>query len=336
MKKLIAILSIIFILITPLNVYGYSQNANGVDISNNNGTVDFNSIKANNINTVIIKATEGVSYVDNKLNTNYNSARALGFNIGFYHFFSNYTDPSQQAIDFYNAIKGYSYNIYPVLDVETNKLGVSREVMTNRVIQFLQTFKTLSGQDCIIYTYSSFINESLDYYKLIDYQLWIASYGSYYSVPSVWASNVCGWQYTDSLYINNKRFDGNNFGDRIYLGNKYSNTVSTYNTTDPQYILSKWSWKGWVKQFQSCTGSYVDGITGPITLSKCPTLRYGATGESVKRLQEVLQASGYWGCIPDGIFGEYTARCVIDFQYRHGLSTDGIVGRQTWRKILGI
>jgi len=38
----------------------------------------------------------------------------------------------------------------------------------------------------------------------------------------------------------------------------------------------------------------------------------------------------------DGIFGEKTRAAVIDFQASRGLSGDGIVGQNTWRKLLGL
>jgi len=36
----------------------------------------------------------------------------------------------------------------------------------------------------------------------------------------------------------------------------------------------------------------------------------------------------------DGVFGAQTKAAVLRFQYNAGLSTDGIVGRNTWNKIL--
>lgn len=38
----------------------------------------------------------------------------------------------------------------------------------------------------------------------------------------------------------------------------------------------------------------------------------------------------------DGIFGAGTRAAVIAFQRAHGLSADGIVGKNTWRALLGL
>jgi hypothetical protein len=55
-----------------------------------------------------------------------------------------------------------------------------------------------------------------------------------------------------------------------------------------------------------------------------PTLRRGATGEWVKKLQERL------GVFADGSFGPRTEAAMREFQRRHGLVPDGIVGPKTW------
>jgi N-acetyl-anhydromuramyl-L-alanine amidase AmpD len=57
-----------------------------------------------------------------------------------------------------------------------------------------------------------------------------------------------------------------------------------------------------------------------------PTLRRGATGELVKQVQAKV------GVAPDGAgtFGPQTEAAVREFQRRHGLVPDGIVGPKTW------
>ena len=92
----------------------------------------------------------------------------------------------------------------------------------------------------------------------------------------------------------------------------------------------------WVKRLQGITGASQDGIPGPITLSKCPLVRKDTTGEVVKLLQEQLKTLGYDCYGIDGYFGNNTKQAVIRFQNNSGLSADGIVGQNTWRKLLGL
>ena len=74
----------------------------------------------------------------------------------------------------------------------------------------------------------------------------------------------------------------------------------------------------------------VDGIAGSKTLSACPTLRVGARGNITKLMQQKV------GTTVDGIFGSGTKQAVINYQRSKGLSADGIVGQNTWRKLLGL
>ena len=59
------------------------------------------------------------------------------------------------------------------------------------------------------------------------------------------------------------------------------------------------------------------------------TLKKGANGPSVVRMQEALIALGYLSGAADGDFGTGTQNAVVQFQAVNGLSADGIAGNQT-------
>ena len=67
-----------------------------------------------------------------------------------------------------------------------------------------------------------------------------------------------------------------------------------------------------------------------------PQLSKGSKGDKVRVLQELLLGRGYdlgtYGA--DGDFGATTHRRVVAFQVANGLAADGIVGKNTWRKLL--
>ena len=98
----------------------------------------------------------------------------------------------------------------------------------------------------------------------------------------------------------------------------------------------------WVRRLQQeCNNQgyskqKVDGIAGPATLAGCPTLKKGASGNITKLLQEKLVTLGYSTNGVDGIFGSGTYSAVREFQKTRGLSADGIVGQNTWRKLLNL
>lgn len=56
--------------------------------------------------------------------------------------------------------------------------------------------------------------------------------------------------------------------------------------------------------------------------------KYGSRGEGVRRLQQALCKAGY-PMICDGIYGVVTLDAVVEFQKKHGLVSDGIVGPAT-------
>ena len=70
--------------------------------------------------------------------------------------------------------------------------------------------------------------------------------------------------------------------------------------------------------------------------SSYPTLKKGARGNITKLLQEKLVSLGYNTNGVDGIFGSGTEKAVISFQKSNGLVADGIVGKNTWGKLLKI
>jgi hypothetical protein len=67
----------------------------------------------------------------------------------------------------------------------------------------------------------------------------------------------------------------------------------------------------------------------PAPAATGPTIRWGARGDAVRRLQERLNANGAH-LVVDGIFGPATNRAVQNFQGNRSLAIDGIVGPRTW------
>lgn len=123
-----------------------------------------------------------------------------------------------------------------------------------------------------------------------------------------------------------------------------SDPVVDTNTSSTSQTQSTATIKGddWVRRLQQeCNNQgfskqNVDGIAGPATLAGCPTLKKGASGNITKLLQEKLVKLGYSTNGVDGIFGSGTYSAVREFQKTRGLSADGIVGQNTWRKLLNL
>lgn len=70
-------------------------------------------------------------------------------------------------------------------------------------------------------------------------------------------------------------------------------------------------------------------IDSPTPVANNPTLRLGDKGGEVEDLQNALVEAGF-AVLVDGDFGKHTEEAVMDFQRRHGLTADGVVGPRTW------
>ena len=106
------------------------------------------------------------------------------------------------------------------------------------------------------------------------------------------------------------------------------NNTSTQATTDNIYLQLQRELNA--QGFKDKNGNTLveDGIPGKLTLSACPVVRKGASGNVTTWIQ--LRC----GAVPDGIFGTDTENAVKYMQHKWGLEEDGVVGPQTWSKLL--
>lgn len=74
-----------------------------------------------------------------------------------------------------------------------------------------------------------------------------------------------------------------------------------------------------------------------LTVTGLPLLRYGDKGECVRSAQLLLIERGYscGRCGADGEIGQDTFNAIIAFQRASGLQQDGIIGAQTWARLIG-
>lgn len=233
----------------------------GIDVSNHNGNINFNKVKVEGVECVYIKATEGTTYRDNYLDTNYSNAHYAGLKTGFYHFLVGTSSPETQATNFYNAIKDKASDLIPMLDIETAFNG-----LMDYALRFIAKFKEISGMNIGVYTYTGFM-DNLDN-RLAEYPLWEANYNNNpWSLPSnnIWSNRV-GHQYTEKGKVNgiNTNVDMNEFTEEILLnrisgewleddkGKWYKHKDGSYTKADWEKIDGEWyyfDYKGYM-----CTG----------------------------------------------------------------------------------
>ena len=119
-------------------------------------------------------------------------------------------------------------------------------------------------------------------------------------------------------------------------GSSGSGAASAANSANAAGNKSSADWTSYIKAVQTAVGALADGIAGSRTLAACPTLRQGSAHKAVKPVQNRLNYIGHSCGDADGIFGVKTAAAVKDFQKANGLTVDGIIGQNTWKKLLGV
>lgn len=116
-------------------------------------------------------------------------------------------------------------------------------------------------------------------------------------------------------------------------------------TTDfyKYYKIKKENKKAAVKEWQQAAikdgfafPSGADGIFGAecLAVARKAVCKYNTLFYKHKNLTRIIQAAV--GAVEDGLFGKATEAAVKAYQKKHGLKADGIVGVNTWKKILGV
>ena|GEM_PF-496480 len=204
-----------------------------IDVSHWQGDIDFAKVRADGIQGVYIKATEGIGYADPMFKINATNASSTGLKIGFYHFAHANNDPTKEVDWFLTTIQGLSYDLPLVLDIESNK-GLSKPQISTFADKWMQEMIRRTNRTPLLYTYTSFAKSCLDK-SLNKYPVWIAHYSSDEKPGDngVWEEWKI-WQYSDAgkvsgiagnVDLNDVEFD---FWNEMIGGNKGPG-MSTYN-----------------------------------------------------------------------------------------------------------
>ncbi|MVB11836.1 Glycosyl hydrolases family 25 [Caprobacter fermentans] len=170
----------------------------GIDISHWQGNPDFQRVKAAGIHYVIIKATEGVDYVDPCFHANSKAALAAGLPIGAYHFLRA-GDVNAQARDFLAAIKPYHLTWPAAVDVESDELvAMGEDRLTDMVLDFCAQVKAAGYQPMVYsnrnwYYFAKYIDA--DRIRAAGIPIWLAWYSN--ATPESTDRSQLGdvWQY---------------------------------------------------------------------------------------------------------------------------------------------
>jgi len=172
-------------------------NLEGIDISQYQTGIDWNKVKADNINFVFVKATGGQTYIDPSFKQHWTNVKNAGLMRGAYHFYYTKDDPTTQANFFISNVLSVSTanDMPPVLDIESG--GVNTDISVAQLQQDIQTFLTVVenafGRKPILYTSHSFAQQYFNNPIFDKYYLWLAEYADAPIVPTGWANS--GWTF---------------------------------------------------------------------------------------------------------------------------------------------
>ena len=146
----------------------------GFDLSDKNGSVDWDNIPNTMLRFVYLKTSDGLSNADYYFNSNRQNAKARGFLVGCYHWLNPKLNCKQQAEFFVKTAGSFEGELPPAVCLELYRSSVSE--MERNVRTFIDTLNSLSGRKPVIYTSAAYWKENLpnaewanSYYLWVDY-----------------------------------------------------------------------------------------------------------------------------------------------------------------------
>lgn len=163
----------------------------GIDVSSHNGVIDYRKVRADGVEFVWIKASEGVSFKDKNFYMNYANAGQSGLKRGAYHFFRFDKDGVEQALNLLEVVGDRNLEMGVAIDVESsgNPEGIDDELIKERLSTMVD-YLNLRGLAPTLYC------NKKDYYRFLEdsfpgHSLWICAL-SEDQIASEWTF----WQYS--------------------------------------------------------------------------------------------------------------------------------------------
>ncbi len=175
----------------------------GIDVSKWNGEIDWDKVKNDGIEFVMIRcgyrgSVTGALVEDPNFMKNIRGAKAAGLKVGVYFFTqaTNEIEAIEEASMVVTLCDGYQLDYPVIIDSEgaggngrADKLDV--DTRTNVCKAFCETIEN-AGYEAGVYASRSWYNSNLNVSKLNDYKIWLAEYRS----TPLYSGYYDMWQYT--------------------------------------------------------------------------------------------------------------------------------------------
>ena len=149
----------------------------GIDVSNDQGAIDWQRVKADGVDFAYIKASEGADFRDDHFTANWRDAKAAGVEHGAYHYFTLCRLARDQAENFIALVPRAKDILPPALDLEFGgncAARPARDVVIAEIATFIQMVEAHSEKPILLYITKEFEAE----YRVseaIDRPLWLRS-----------------------------------------------------------------------------------------------------------------------------------------------------------------
>lgn len=316
-----------------------------LDLAKWNVVNDYNKVKADGINAVVLKAVNMNGNVDGRFETHMAGCKKANIDVfATYHY--TYATSIASAINsaqkWIKVVNGRCKRF--ILDWEDSCLPKGNQLMVDIINAYAGVIKN-AGCDFYVYTGQYYYNTYMAKYKSqLPYKFWIAKYYNGYNKfvvkdePNLKAipncdCNMVGWQYSSSCQVNG--IQGN---VDISLWFEFDKTVEVPKpVVKPTMPIDKCPFKEPTVLVTSDAIAKAKGYK---------STQYVSKGEYVKWVQwhlwrfgKLVDANG----IPnekeiDGIWGAKTEKALKEVQLMLNLTPDGIVGKatiQTFKKLVG-
>ncbi|MDN5759220.1 MAG: glycoside hydrolase family 25 protein [Tomitella sp.] len=186
---------------------GIASAEHGVDVASwqhpGNQAIDWFAVSGSGQQFAMVKATEGLYYMNPYFVQDSLAIRAAGIARGTYHYADVTADPVAQATYYSTVVLGQNgpLDLPPIIDFEDAR-GQSPAHLISWLHRYLDTVQALTGRQPMIYTYPSFWRNAMaNTTEFSGYPLWIADYnggdGPNLPLPGGW-NHWTFWQYSDS------------------------------------------------------------------------------------------------------------------------------------------
>lgn len=180
-----------------------------LDLSQHNGTIDFEKVKQAGINDVILRigwiGNKNNHTKDTRFNEYYRLAKANGMNVGIYVYsYCTSLVTLKSGIDWTISQLANKIIELPVfLDLEDGQIApLSKSELTNQALEFCKTF-TAKGYNAGVYASKSWFTSKIDVNQLLQFKIWLAEWNGK-------ENHTCNFKVDLWQYTSDGRVDGIN------------------------------------------------------------------------------------------------------------------------------